>query len=303
MAAVAAAVAGGEVAPAESAAPVVPPDAVPVVVEAQDEVGVAFENSYLLPPSDAIRPLLDAWAHDNQVPTSCVTFEDAEGRILDLDRSPAELGWLHASSPIRVFARPAEEEAEDGGTSEAQLLPGGSPSSPVAPPFPAAPWNSAAAPWNKGFDPDDEEVDLFGDADDGGGATRSAPEPEPKRRRLETEAAAATKDPPTRPRATAVKAGARRKPATRVIPANGEEAQEEHSTPLGSERPTKSAGCFGEDEIVFQESNPKPKDSQAHDRYDAYKVARTVREALSLGASRDDIAYDLKRGFLRRRAP
>lgn len=340
VAAVAAAVAGSEGAPAENAAllqasaaaasaiaPSALPsvkDAVPVVVEAQDEAGAVFKGEYLLDPSAPIRPLLDAWAHDNQVPTSCVTFEDAEGRILDLGRAPAELGWLHAASPIRVFARPAEEEAGDGGSSEAQLPPGGQSSPPTsanlaAPLFSAAPWNSAAAPWNRGVDPDDEEVDLFGDADDGEGdlcaldrsiedspdgaeifapssAPPEPPEQPPKRRRTEADAAP---EPPARPRATAVKAGAQRKPAARVSAA-GEQVQEEPSTPS---RMAKSAGCLSEDEIAFQELNPKPEGSQARDRYNAYKAARTVREALALGASKDDLAYDRKRGFLRRRPP
>jgi len=55
------------------------------------------------------------------------------------------------------------------------------------------------------------------------------------------------------------------------------------------------------EEIVFEPVNPKKEGSGAYDRYEKYKSARTVAEALNLGACKGDIAHDFKRGFLKRR--
>lgn len=352
VAAVAAAVAGSDVAPTEKAAllqaasaasaassaaasivasetavPSMEEVCIEVVVEAQDEEGVVLEYRCLLPHTLAIRPLLDAWAEHNHVPASCVTFEDAEARPLDLSQAPSELGWLSMPLPIRVFARPAEDDASgmSGSCTEAPVHHGGFGSAASAG-IAAAPWNSPVAPWNNrstgGADPADEEVDLFGDAEDtededadeaegrvglctldrankdshDGAETLSPPE---KRRRVD-EIEPKAEESPAKPKAAVVEAGGPRKPdgasSTNVERSPPEEV------PTPSRTSSTTCGGLGEDEIVFQEANPKPKGSQAHDRYDKYKAARTVREALVRGATKDDIAYDLKRGFLKRRS-
>jgi hypothetical protein len=54
----------------------------------------------------------------------------------------------------------------------------------------------------------------------------------------------------------------------------------------------------GQDKTVWQQDNPKRVGSASHDRYERYKGANTVAEALELGASRNDITWDLARGFV-----
>ncbi|CAE7873611.1 Ubiquitin-conjugating enzyme E2Q-like protein [Symbiodinium microadriaticum] len=49
--------------------------------------------------------------------------------------------------------------------------------------------------------------------------------------------------------------------------------------------------------LTFLEHNPKRAGSKAHERFQCYKVAKTVAEALRLGASRSDITSDIKAGF------
>ena len=51
--------------------------------------------------------------------------------------------------------------------------------------------------------------------------------------------------------------------------------------------------------IDFRQENPKQANSKAWHRYNKYKVARTVKEALHLGAERTDLSNDLKKGFFR----
>mmetsp|Transcript_61919 Transcript_61919/g.136119 ORF Transcript_61919/g.136119 Transcript_61919/m.136119 type:complete len:410 (+) Transcript_61919:81-1310(+) len=49
--------------------------------------------------------------------------------------------------------------------------------------------------------------------------------------------------------------------------------------------------------VAFRQENPKRKGTKSHDRYEKYKVATTVAEAIRLGAVRGDIQNDVKQGF------
>ena len=51
--------------------------------------------------------------------------------------------------------------------------------------------------------------------------------------------------------------------------------------------------------IEFQDSNPKKHGSQAYERYESYKPARSVADATKHGATRDDLQNDYKKGFLK----
>lgn len=66
-------------------------------------------------------------------------------------------------------------------------------------------------------------------------------------------------------------------------------------------RKRKSRSCPSDDldKIRYDKQNPKRCD--AWNRYEQYKKARTVREALDLGATRRDICYDFANGFLTKR--
>lgn len=49
--------------------------------------------------------------------------------------------------------------------------------------------------------------------------------------------------------------------------------------------------------LCFKQENPKRSGTKAHERYEKYKAAKTVEEALALGASRGDITNDIKAGI------
>ena len=55
--------------------------------------------------------------------------------------------------------------------------------------------------------------------------------------------------------------------------------------------------------IVFDQENPKRADTLTHRLYDDFKGARTVAEALELGATKGHIRYELKQGTARLIAP
>ena len=51
-------------------------------------------------------------------------------------------------------------------------------------------------------------------------------------------------------------------------------------------------------EVEYVQRNPKKEHSKARERYEKYKQARTLREALARGATHADIKWDWERGFL-----
>jgi len=52
--------------------------------------------------------------------------------------------------------------------------------------------------------------------------------------------------------------------------------------------------------IRFEQKNPKRSSEPPYERYEKYKKAKTVQQALHLGALRADIRWDFKMGFLKR---
>lgn len=94
--------------------------------------------------------------------------------------------------------------------------------------------------------------------------------------------------------APAVKAGpaAKAVPAAKVAvaPIRGDRYKEYDGTPLPE----------NDERIVFNQENAKRLASSGWERYEKYKKAKTLDQALSLGAAKGDIAHDWKKGFFRR---
>jgi len=68
--------------------------------------------------------------------------------------------------------------------------------------------------------------------------------------------------------------------------------------PKAERPPANLTAPTGRDPVSFLQNNPKMVGSRAWERYEEYKRATTVTEALSLGASKGDISNDFKKGFL-----
>ena len=51
--------------------------------------------------------------------------------------------------------------------------------------------------------------------------------------------------------------------------------------------------------IVFDQENPKRADTLTHNLYEQFKGAKTVAEAIELGATKGHIRYELKQGTAR----
>ncbi|CAJ1344449.1 unnamed protein product, partial [Effrenium voratum] len=55
-----------------------------------------------------------------------------------------------------------------------------------------------------------------------------------------------------------------------------------------------------EEPIEFLQTNPKKAGATSFDRYEKYKMAKTIKQALALGAAKGDIQYDWKKGYFKK---
>lgn len=72
---------------------------------------------------------------------------------------------------------------------------------------------------------------------------------------------------------------------------------------LQTRRPKANAAPAGDDEIEYSQTNRKRAGTAAWDRFESYKRAKTVNEALVFGAAPGDIIWDFKVGILTRCQP
>lgn len=229
-----------------------PQDTVDVSVEAEDERDAKFSWRCRLVRTAPIQAMAAAWAKAHGVTPDVVGFEDLEENLVDLSRTPGELGWS-AGSCVKLRAVPIDAKFAEGADDKAATSShaGGGASPPPRPAAKAAP--GAAATRKRG---------AAGDS----GAAPKAPE---HQKRAKAQAAPAAKQ----------KAGSPAQPAR-----------------LSGDGPVPE----GDEAIVFQAANPKKAGSNAHGRYEKYKKATTVKQALGLGADKADIAHDFKKGFMKR---
>eukprot|EP00931_Biecheleriopsis_adriatica_P032164 TRINITY_DN18796_c0_g1_i1.p1 TRINITY_DN18796_c0_g1~~TRINITY_DN18796_c0_g1_i1.p1 ORF type:complete len:176 (+),score=44.80 TRINITY_DN18796_c0_g1_i1:240-767(+) len=99
------------------------------------------------------------------------------------------------------------------------------------------------------------------------GTREDEPVPAPKRQKQEDDAKRASKSPPVRAAA----------PKRRA------------STDVGGDEP-----------IEFLQANPKKPNSATWTRYEKYKAAKTMNEAISLGAAKGDIREALQKGWCKK---
>lgn len=75
------------------------------------------------------------------------------------------------------------------------------------------------------------------------------------------------------------------------------------SAPVKAEKPAakestgRVAKVADSEKISYTQANPKRANSESYARYEMYKKAKTVGEAISMGASRQDVNYDIAHGF------
>merc|ERR1719362_936423 len=72
--------------------------------------------------TEQLKKLANAWAQANGVPSSAVGFDDANGREIDLQKTPQSLGWAPGQQIILV-AFPTEESFMEQATEVPERAP------------------------------------------------------------------------------------------------------------------------------------------------------------------------------------
>ena len=187
-----------------------------VKVTAEDEESRRYSWQCHLSWQQKIMPLRRKWAEAHGVEEEAVLFLDPAGSLVDLEKSPTELGW---KDTVELCSVPASDEWAEGG----------------------------------------------------------AAKPQPKRAKVEK-----VQDQTQLPDKAEVANGGKT------------ELDDKPLADLGGSLP-------GDDEPVeFQAENPKRSGTTAYERYEKYKLAKTIAAAIEKGAARGDIANDFKKGFFRR---
>ncbi|CAE7288125.1 unnamed protein product, partial [Symbiodinium necroappetens] len=235
------------------------------------------------------------WAEATGVPEKMVEFFDAVTELpVKLDLTPSQLGWAEA---VTLLAVPADDEgaasppdAQTLGRKRRRTEARGEPLAahtkdpPAARPAvaePAAPKPAPATSAAARVAPKSKPAEAPAKA----GSAKPAPKPSPG-------------PAPPNPKAKGPPASAKAAPgpAKAGAPGGPKSKQEDDATKL-----VDLLGSLpGQDEPIKYAENPKRPGTSAHARYEKYKHAKTIAEALKCGAAKGDIDHDFKNGFLRR---
>eukprot|EP00931_Biecheleriopsis_adriatica_P018440 TRINITY_DN12928_c0_g1_i1.p1 TRINITY_DN12928_c0_g1~~TRINITY_DN12928_c0_g1_i1.p1 ORF type:complete len:292 (-),score=79.17 TRINITY_DN12928_c0_g1_i1:29-904(-) len=273
-----------------------------VLAESEDDNEHRWEGSCA--PHVPLRILAEAWATRHNIPASAVALEDEHGNRLDLTKPPTEYGWqVDAQEKVRLMAFPVDEEymeqaAPAPPSSAPPVQSAGSPAEETAP--------ASAGSKREGASLEEEQAK--------GKRTRSA-QPSGSSsagKNSKSGASPASSSAPGAPsegKSEASKASAKQ---AQAVPKQKTDSPKPKPKPKASDaeaKPRKAEG-FGandgdlpnpDEAIVFCQTNPKKAGGTAWDRYESYKKAKTVKEAMELGAAKGDIAYDWKKGFFKRK--
>eukprot|EP00930_Biecheleria_cincta_P091500 TRINITY_DN81086_c0_g1_i1.p1 TRINITY_DN81086_c0_g1~~TRINITY_DN81086_c0_g1_i1.p1 ORF type:complete len:282 (-),score=64.51 TRINITY_DN81086_c0_g1_i1:115-918(-) len=243
--------------------------AVLVHVEAETAEGHCFTWEGSCPLAAPLQQIASAWAHKHSVPVDAVGFEAESGELVDQTKTPSDYGWMEGQQ-VRLKCFPASDEFAEAEGDEANVE--------IEEP-PAVQTKDAVSAASR------QQVCRTSGKQ---AAAGSSPAIEAKGAKRE-----ATKD--VTPEAKAKK--------SKVAEAS---SQASNAAVKGVK---KSGGGEGNDgpppgdnePIEYQQNNPKQAGKGGHERYEKYKKAKTIKEALELGAVRGDIKYDWQRGFYKRK--
>lgn len=93
----------------ESFTPSRPSEVIVVLKADGDEHEYSWEFRHVLALTTPIREAASAWALAHHVPAECVGLEDEDGKLLGLERTPAQLGWSNGRCII-LHAVPLDDE-------------------------------------------------------------------------------------------------------------------------------------------------------------------------------------------------
>jgi len=250
-----------------------PTGEVQVVIQAESDDNQTFDWHTLLRIHEPVGKVARAWATAYGVPPNSVGLDDQSGRELALDSSPAEYGWVPGTL-VSLKAYPTEENL----MANEEAAP---PASAIVP-MPAAP---KSAPMKR---PASAIV-----------PTPAAPKSPPTAANERRHTLRRRKGSLSRGSASAEANGPR---SAKPKQQPQQQMQKVYARPAGRGGGAPKAAAPGKAAaVIWDQTNPKRPGSNAFDRYERYKRAKSMDEALSMGAITGDIRFDLTRGFLKHR--
>lgn len=258
---------------------------VSVALECADELDNIYRMHQDILLDKPLQEAVDKWvaSHGGDlIKSACLEYPEEAGAI-DLVQTPLQLGWK-AGDPERILwvvpgdpsqeAKPVPiQEATAAEASKKPQVSAAAAADEVSKDPPAKKKQANAAEASKKPQASAAEAEVPKDSPAEASGNR-AEAPETKKRQQ------AEKEDTPKKRAKAAAA----KPTAKATPAPGTGAV-----------PT------GDDPIEYVQPNPKRAGTASGDRYALYMTARTVNEALALGAAPGDIPHDFKKGLLKRR--
>jgi len=251
------------------------PDQVQVNVLAKDEDGLEFRWSKQFLLQQPLLTLRTQWADAHRLPAAVVGFEDFREKEVDLERTPAELGW-DSNNIVQLQAIPVDTKF----------------AAKTAVPVPGKTNVPTSVGTKKML------ASMKVDASNGL-ASAQTDTVVPSTAPVPSAAPTIPRQVPKRARKKAPE-GAGIREATSDGAAGEPRLSMESSQLSQCSSVAVSSGSEDEELIVFESVNPKNEGSASYDRYEKYKVAKTRTQAMELGASREDIRYDYKKGFFKK---
>jgi len=298
-----------------------PRSVVLIVIRAESEDDQQYDWHDKLAMCDPVQKLAESWARAHGVPGTAVGFDDDKGQEVALDATPVSMGWMPGQE-VELKAFPTEDRfmeqapaggeemeavqsAQGTGEEDGRQAASESPSA-VAGSLPAEATHarSACAAGAKDTSSKSAAAAMSSLANAKAPVTRASSGSRGNPPSTGTERAGSASS--ARAPAMEAKSAARgRASSSRNAAGHGSAEPDASQQGRGRGRPSSSVASDetpqDTEPITFATNNPKRQGSSAFERYEKYKRARTVSEALNLGAVKGDIMHDFKRGFLKRR--
>eukprot|EP00747_Dinoflagellata_sp_TGD_P182264 gnl/TRDRNA2_/TRDRNA2_36448_c0_seq1.p1 gnl/TRDRNA2_/TRDRNA2_36448_c0~~gnl/TRDRNA2_/TRDRNA2_36448_c0_seq1.p1 ORF type:complete len:315 (-),score=79.96 gnl/TRDRNA2_/TRDRNA2_36448_c0_seq1:114-1058(-) len=277
-----------------------------VLVEAEDEDDARYTWEGCISPSETIGRVAEQWAAFFSLSANVVGFEDTNSNPVDLAATPKDLGWQYGAGHVtKLRAVPTDDDYAEAVNGE------GSHRAEPVPPSAEGPLISEK---QRVESLEKTGREAVSEAPPARAAVKRQPETSKTEsvavKQLRTETAAvkverAAEKPTSAPTAPAkVKKEA---PKTNSKDTAPSAKSSPPAKPVKKEPQAKSAAAAvtgavpeGDDPIKFVSPNPKKLGTASGDRFEKYMKAKTVNEALRLGACKGDIGYDFKKGYLMR---
>lgn len=304
-----------------------------VKVLAEDQDSKKFEVDFHVAANRPVQELRAQWARHYHIEVEAVALEDKEERVIELTRTPKDLGWMNLGTPMVLWAIPVDIKytaEEDRGIFSAAGVPEkkmperrqATVEEPEPEETPAAvpithvsgTVSQTLGKSKRKYDEDYEakpakkqaiaavDVEPVAPVASGSSPASAGPAAHAPATAENMVERSAAREPEAMDKSTSSPAKASAKPADKpAAKTSGKVAPKAVGKPKAKAATGKdSSRPEGDERILFVQENPKRPATSSHARYEKYKRAKTPKEALKLGAAPGDLVHDWSKGLFKR---